>query len=96
MAHTIDTIRDIIRGMMAEGATPADIAKAVYDETDDDSRSTEGERERARSEYCAPSSDTIEVDDDALASRGEDGVWIAAWVWLQGDEIDDAEESDDE
>ncbi len=91
MAHTIDSLRGIIRGLIAEGVTPSRINEAVFLEMDDDWRSTEEERERARSEYCALISDNIEVDDEALAGRGEDGVWIAAWVWLQDDAVDDEE-----
>jgi hypothetical protein len=44
--------------------------------------STEEERERARDLY---GSDDVEIDENARASRGEGGTWIAAWVWL-GDE----------
>ncbi|MDD2878690.1 MAG: hypothetical protein PHZ23_15845 [Acidiphilium sp.] len=51
---------------------------------------SQAERERARAEYCHRSSDSIEVDDNALSSRGEDGTWITAWIWLQ-DEIDQEE-----
>lgn len=50
-----------------------------------DNLATPDEIERARDEYAFGSNDQIEIDDGAAASRGEGGLWIAAWVWL-GDE----------
>lgn len=35
---------------------------------------------RARVAYAT--SDDVEIDDNATISRSEDGVWVAAWVWL--------------
>ncbi len=44
---------------------------------------------RARGEY---GSDDVTVDDDAKISRGEYGVWVAAWVYLHNDDdLDDGE-----
>jgi hypothetical protein len=43
---------------------------------------TDPEIERAREEYANGSDDNIEIEENATASRGEDGVWVAAWVWL--------------
>lgn len=51
---------------------------------------SEADRECARAEYCHGSNGCIEVDDNALSSRGDDGTWITAWIWLQ-DEIDQEE-----
>ena len=28
-------------------------------------------------------SDELEVDRPAVASRGDDGLWVQAWVWLK-------------
>lgn len=36
--------------------------------------------EMAREEYA---SDDIEINDGALVSRGEDGAFVAAWVWVR-------------
>jgi hypothetical protein len=44
---------------------------------------TEQDRERARKEYSFRSDNCIEIDDNALSSRGDDGTWVMAWVWLQ-------------
>jgi hypothetical protein len=43
---------------------------------------------RARDQYCLGSSDNIEIDDNALVSRGDDGCFVAAWVWLEDKESD--------
>ncbi len=51
-----------------------DAIKAMKDAAADPS-----EIENARSTY---GSDEIEIDDDALCSRADDGIWVQAWVWL--------------
>jgi hypothetical protein len=33
--------------------------------------------------------DDIQIDDDAAASRADDGVWVSAWVWVPNEEEDD-------
>lgn len=39
--------------------------------------------EKARNIY---GSDDIEIDDNALTSRGDDpGTWVQAWVWVYDD-----------
>lgn len=48
-----------------------------------DDRATEDEINRARELYAHNSDNNIEVDEEAATSRGEDGVWVAAWVWLR-------------
>ena len=37
--------------------------------------------------------DEVNIDDDALASRADTGVWVQAWVWL--DKSDDETEAKD-
>ena len=49
-------------------------------------RATLDEIEAARKAYAHGSDDNVEVDDDALVSRGEDGVWVQAWVWVRNTE----------
>ncbi len=44
-----------------------------------DNFATPEEVAEAREKY---GSTEIEIDEDALASRGEDGVWVQAWVFL--------------
>ena len=49
---------------------------------------TEAEIEAARRIHANPSSDAIEVDDDAKACRGADeGTWVQAWVWVPDEDI---------
>jgi hypothetical protein len=50
---------------------------------------TEEERDEAEGEYVAGSSDDIEIDDHPMVSRGDGGVWVSAWVWLQRPDEDD-------
>lgn len=45
-----------------------------------ETRATDEEIMRAREAY---GSEDIEIDDDARASRPDDGVWVSAWVWRQ-------------
>ena len=42
-----------------------------------------GEIGKARALY---QEDDIEIDDDALVSRAEDGFWVQAWVWVGNDD----------
>ena len=48
-------------------------------------KATEVEINRARQTYTHGSDDNIEIDEEAAASRGNDGVWVAAWVWLRNE-----------
>lgn len=40
--------------------------------------------------------DELEVDDYALISRGDDGYWVSAWVWVSQNEDDENDEDDNE
>jgi len=40
-------------------------------------------RALARKQYADPSNGDIEVDEDARISRGEDGTFVQAWVWVR-------------
>lgn len=46
-------------------------------------QATAQEIDAARQRYAACSDDTIEIDDNALVSRGDEGTWVQAWVWLE-------------
>jgi len=37
----------------------------------------------ARQLYADRSNDNIEVDDNAKVSKGDDGAWVQAWVWVR-------------
>ena len=54
-----------------------------------DTQATPAEIQQARNEYTLRSNDQVKVDDNAKASRGEDGTWVQAWVWLAHDEDED-------
>lgn len=47
---------------------------------------TPEEIERAREEYAT---DDISIDAGAKASRADEGVWVAAWVWLPSETTDE-------
>lgn len=47
---------------------------------------TPAEIARARELYAEGSDDDIEVDDNAKASRADDGLWVQAWVWLPNED----------
>ena len=59
---------------------------------------TPAEIARARELYSEGSDDDIEIDDNAKASRGDDGCFIQAWVWLPNPDVpgeaDDLSDSD--
>lgn len=42
-------------------------------------RATPAQLERARLLY---GEDDVQIDEDAVVSETEDGVWVQAWVWL--------------
>lgn len=50
-------------------------------------------RQAARAAY---GSDDIEIDDNAIVSRGDDGAFVAAWVWVRFAEDEDSDEDEDE
>jgi hypothetical protein len=49
---------------------------------------TEDEIARARERYALGSDDNIEIDSNAKVSRGDDGCFVQAWVYLRDDESD--------
>jgi hypothetical protein len=40
--------------------------------------------EAARKRHCFGSSDQVEIDEPANMSEGDDGVWIAGWLFVPG------------
>lgn len=41
----------------------------------------------ARNAHCVGSDHEIEIDEPAEVSRGEDGVWVKAWVFVPASDI---------
>lgn len=39
--------------------------------------------QKAREMYADGSDDNIEIDDDAMSSESESGMWVQAWVWIE-------------
>ena len=39
--------------------------------------------EQARDKYALPSDDDLEIDDEPVLSKGDDGIWVNAWVWIR-------------
>lgn len=50
-------------------------------------QATPEEIQRARELYAFGSDDNIEIDDNALVSRGDDGCFVQAWVWLKDENV---------
>jgi hypothetical protein len=48
-------------------------------------------REAAFQEYAT---DDIEIDDEPATSKGEDGTWVAAWVWIPDEEEEKSSEEE--
>jgi hypothetical protein len=72
--------RTAIHQLLGQGVSVIDISEALYLEAPPGDRSTKDERLCAHDFYAT---DDVEIDINALASRrGDDGTWIAAWVWV--------------
>jgi len=65
---------------MATEAEATKLVKLITGEKVNPPATTE-EIERARDMYT-DSEDNLEIDDDAISSRTDNGVWISSWVWL--------------
>lgn len=50
---------------------------------------------RTRAVFYQRSNDKIQIDEDAVVSRGEDagGCWVSAWLWLSDEDADEEEEN---
>lgn len=72
----------------------ADLAARIA-EGETDLGTYAAEIDRARDDYAMGSDDDIEIDDRPAVSAGDDGVWIAAWVWVRFENNPDDEEEDD-
>lgn len=50
---------------------------------DPDDFATDEEIQQARNQHMGSE---CEIDEPALASRGDGGVWVQAWVWISNEE----------
>src|SRR5262245_7592303 len=95
--NVIKALRDATEKASWQGITQARAALQAYDkwvaEAKDpgDGPDDAWYIERAREEYDG---DVIDIDDDAIVSRGTDpGAYVAAWVWVYDEVTDDDERS---
>lgn len=58
----------------------ADVVTLTGPDPEPPAFATEEQLERAREEYC--NTDEISVDDGALVSETDDGIWVQGWLWL--------------
>jgi hypothetical protein len=56
------------------------VSKKRFDPKD----ATPAEIAAAREQY---GSNDVEIDEGAAASRADNGVWVAAWVWLSNKDV---------
>jgi len=47
----------------------------------------------ARNNYCT---EDIEIDDEPMVSIGDEGVWVAAWVWVPIESEEGESDADDD
>ena len=64
--------------------TTPDIEKILKDY--DEAKPDQHELEIARATHVT---DELEIDDNASTSRGDDGVWVSAWVYVSNEELDE-------
>jgi hypothetical protein len=67
---------------LAEGLTQSQAITLLHKAFDG---ATKEEVAEAIEKYASHSDDDVEIDDKALTSRADDGVWVMAWVWLWRD-----------
>lgn len=83
--HLCHKAVDFIREVLATERLPMELRgkaeRIVQDRAD--GLATTQEIEAARANY---ESDEINVDEGALTSRADDGVWVNAWVWISPEE----------
>lgn len=88
MAQTPISDKSIERALkrwFATGVTPVQVYEAIS-RVHLDCAATDQERGLAETEHC---NDECEIDGSAWASRGDDGFWVHAWVWVRAEEPKD-------
>jgi hypothetical protein len=71
-------LRGVIREWLDEGYSPEDIRQALYDSVPEQQRASPDER--ALAQRVLPQS--VEIDANAMVTRGDDGMWVQAWVLI--------------
>jgi hypothetical protein len=56
---------------------------------------TFGEIAAAEEAYASGSDDNIEIDQDAMYSKSDNGYWVQAWVYVANEEEEEEEEDDE-
>jgi hypothetical protein len=87
--------KEIENGYTASSATVTALINKVLSFESVDSGDASAHITAAREMYAVPSNDDIEIDDNPKTSRGENGTWVSAWVWVHDDEVN-AELDEDE
>ena len=84
----------------AEGPKAVEPKPEPKAETPDDTQPSDDEcRATAERQYADGSNDDVEIDGDAVVSRGDDGAFVAAWVHIRFSEVagfEDYDSDDDE
>jgi hypothetical protein len=92
MSTLTDQIIDLVlREWRDKGVKPVQLYDAIGRVWPDD-KASKLELDVARGQY---QNDDCEIDDNALTSKNDDGVWVAAWVWVCNFDLG-VEEVDDE
>lgn len=83
MDHLINRRADCFRNTRCKCRHSQDCTRhpeiKVREDTSDKTLATCEEIQRARDEY---ETTEIQIDEECAASHTDDGVWVAAWVWL--------------
>lgn len=58
---------------------PAHMRNTMTKPSDEEYRTT------ARVQYA---DDNLEIDDRAIVSHSDDGAWVAAWVWVDANDVE--------
>jgi hypothetical protein len=48
-------------------------------------------RRRARERYVGYSDHDVEIDENAAVSMSDDGAFVAAWVWVPREEVEETD-----
>lgn len=73
------------QSLLNAGLDQATVLKVMSDRAQGRPDWMTGAKTVARNEY---QTDEIEIDDAPLQSRGDDGVWVSAWVWVSDEDVE--------
>lgn len=87
----IEALKAWARGVPADHPShrAARALLAGIEATEDDMGASDRDEIIAAAErlFCERSDNDVEIDDDAVFSRGDDGVWVSAWVHVAHAEL---------